>query len=288
MNETCLSAEPGAFAPAAAPGPLRVPSSGGRSPGVRAVRDAVHPATRARPVLLPAVPDGVEPRARRRGRRARRRDRLVGHRDDRGGRRGSPSRAPGTCTGWRPRWARRCGGSPWSTRPWSAITSATTRRALASKDVRRRKTEGTLEGLRYVRNQLGKSVEPDEFVRPAIGDDGAGGWTWRPLPEPGLDGLALAGAAVGAEQVPRLPGTARRSATSPGPSPAARSSSRRPRAWSSAAPRPDRATRGYQLATASELAAAPSENDHVHDVLEGAAVASAGGQTPAAGMRSMA
>ena len=40
-------------------------------------------------------------------------------------------------------------------------------RALAGKDVRRRKTEGTLEGLRYVRNQLGKSVEPDEFVRPA-------------------------------------------------------------------------------------------------------------------------
>jgi hypothetical protein len=61
--------------------------------------------------------------------------------------------------------------------------------ALASKDVRRRKTEGTLEGLRYVRNQLGKSVEPDEFVCPAVGDDGAGGWAWRPLPEPGLEAL---------------------------------------------------------------------------------------------------
>jgi hypothetical protein len=59
--------------------------------------------------------------------------------------------------------------------------------ALASKEVRRRKTEGTLEGLRYVRNQLGKSVEPDEFVRPAL--DGAGGWAWRPLPEPGLEAL---------------------------------------------------------------------------------------------------
>ena len=59
-------------------------------------------------------------------------------------------------------------------------------KALADKDVRRRKTEGTLEGLRYVRNQLGKSVEPDEFV----GDDGAGGWAWRPLPEPALEALA--------------------------------------------------------------------------------------------------
>jgi hypothetical protein len=62
--------------------------------------------------------------------------------------------------------------------------------ALASKAVRRRKTELTLEGLRYVRNQLGKSVEPDEFVCHAAGDDGGGGWVWRPLPEPGLGGLA--------------------------------------------------------------------------------------------------
>ena len=62
--------------------------------------------------------------------------------------------------------------------------------ALAGTEVRRRKTERTLEGLRYVRNQLGKSVEPDEFVCSAIGDNGAAGWNWRPLPEPGLDGLA--------------------------------------------------------------------------------------------------
>jgi hypothetical protein len=77
--------------------------------------------------------------------------------------------------------------------------------ALASKDVRRRKTEGTLAGLRYVRNQLGKSVDPAEFVCPAVSDasvasvasdDGApdaGGWTWRPLPEPALGGLAPRG-----------------------------------------------------------------------------------------------
>jgi hypothetical protein len=66
-------------------------------------------------------------------------------------------------------------------------------RALASRDVQRRKTEGTLAGLRYVRNQLGKSVDPAAFVCPADGDDGASGWAWRPLPEPGLERLAPRG-----------------------------------------------------------------------------------------------
>jgi hypothetical protein len=61
-------------------------------------------------------------------------------------------------------------------------------KALASKDVRRRKTEETLEGLRYVRNQLGRSVDPAEFVRPAAGD--AAAWLWSPLPEPRLGRLA--------------------------------------------------------------------------------------------------
>jgi hypothetical protein len=61
--------------------------------------------------------------------------------------------------------------------------------ALASRAVRRRKTEETLEGLRYVRNQLGKSVDPAGFVRADAGDDGAVTWTWRPLPEPDLTGL---------------------------------------------------------------------------------------------------
>jgi hypothetical protein len=61
-------------------------------------------------------------------------------------------------------------------------------RALASKAVRRRKTEETLEGLRYVRNQLGRSVDPAEFVCPVTGDDGIA-WTWRELPEPALAGL---------------------------------------------------------------------------------------------------
>jgi hypothetical protein len=60
--------------------------------------------------------------------------------------------------------------------------------ALASGTVRRRKTEETLEGLRYVRNQLGRSVGPTGFVRADAGDDGAVTWTWRPLPEPDLTG----------------------------------------------------------------------------------------------------
>jgi hypothetical protein len=61
--------------------------------------------------------------------------------------------------------------------------------ALASKTVRRRKTEETLEGLRYVRNQLGKSVDPVEFIRPALCDEGTA-WRWHPRPEPGLGALA--------------------------------------------------------------------------------------------------
>jgi uncharacterized protein (DUF1810 family) len=54
--------------------------------------------------------------------------------------------------------------------------------------VRRRKTEETLEGLRYVRNQLGRSVDPAAFIQPA----GGGGtvWMWRLQPEPGLGELA--------------------------------------------------------------------------------------------------
>jgi hypothetical protein len=61
--------------------------------------------------------------------------------------------------------------------------------ALASKAVRRRKTEEALEGLRYVRNQLGKSADPADFACRAARDDGSTTWTWRPQPEPGLDAL---------------------------------------------------------------------------------------------------
>jgi len=60
--------------------------------------------------------------------------------------------------------------------------------ALAGRSARRRETEKTLEGLRYVRNQLGRSVDPASFIQPAS-DDPAGRWTWRPLPQPDLAGL---------------------------------------------------------------------------------------------------
>lgn len=60
--------------------------------------------------------------------------------------------------------------------------------ALAGRSARRRETEQTLEGLRYVRNQLGKSADPASFIQPASGDR-AGRWAWRPLPPPDLADL---------------------------------------------------------------------------------------------------
>ncbi len=96
--------------------------------------------------------------------------------------------------GWEPpRLAAAVGEAVW----WVTLVDATLVRyhprdyesALASTAVRRRKTEEALEGLRYVRNQLGRSVDPAEFIRPPDGDGGAA-WTWRPLPEPRLAALA--------------------------------------------------------------------------------------------------
>jgi hypothetical protein len=51
----------------------------------------------------------------------------------------------------------------------------------------RAEIEHTLAGLRYVRNQMGVHLDPDEFLRAATanGDaDEAAAWTWSPLPEP--------------------------------------------------------------------------------------------------------
>ena len=63
------------------------------------------------------------------------------------------------------------------------------KKALALKTARCRETEETLEGLRYVRNQLGRSADPTKFVRPAPCGGGSA-WTWHPLPEPDLGTLA--------------------------------------------------------------------------------------------------
>jgi hypothetical protein len=52
----------------------------------------------------------------------------------------------------------------------------------------RAQIEHTLAGLRYVRNQMGVHLDPDEFLQAAFpgGDAGQAGptWTWSPLPEP--------------------------------------------------------------------------------------------------------
>ncbi|HEX3960131.1 MAG TPA: hypothetical protein VHZ03_26425 [Trebonia sp.] len=90
-----------------------------------------------------------------------------------------------------PRLAAAVGEAVW----WVTLVDATLVRyhprdyeaALASPDVRRRKTEQTLEGLRYVRNQLGKSADPAGFIHLACAD---GAWTWEAMPEPGVAALA--------------------------------------------------------------------------------------------------
>ncbi len=53
----------------------------------------------------------------------------------------------------------------------------------------RQRTEQTLAGLRYVRNQVGLRLDPAEFIRAAPG----GGWTWNPLPEPCCESLSSRG-----------------------------------------------------------------------------------------------
>jgi hypothetical protein len=98
-------------------------------------------------------------------------------------------------TGWElPRLAGAVAEAVW----WVTLVDATLVRyhprdyetALAGTGVRRRETEETLAGLRYVRNQLGSSADPAAFIRPAAAADGDGtAWTWSPLPEPDLEAL---------------------------------------------------------------------------------------------------
>jgi len=54
---------------------------------------------------------------------------------------------------------------------------------------RRELLEGTLAGLRFVRNRIGGDGDLGEFMQPVpaarrAGPDGVTGWTWRPVPEP--------------------------------------------------------------------------------------------------------
>jgi hypothetical protein len=64
----------------------------------------------------------------------------------------------------------------------------------------RRLIEGTLAGLRFVRNRIGDEADLADFIEPGKAGSGAGdgritGWRWRPVPEPGLASLPPRGQA---------------------------------------------------------------------------------------------
>lgn len=64
---------------------------------------------------------------------------------------------------------------------------------LAGHDeAERRAIEGTFGGLRFVRNQMGYYLDHSAFIEPERGAAIAA-WTWRSLPEPGLDSLTARG-----------------------------------------------------------------------------------------------
>ena len=90
---------------------------------------------------------------------------------------------------------------------WVTIVDATLVRhhldvydgALAARPpAERRLIEGTLGGLRFVRNRMGHHVDHVEFIRPEpnrSGNDSITGWTWKPMPEPALAALPPRGQA---------------------------------------------------------------------------------------------
>jgi hypothetical protein len=64
----------------------------------------------------------------------------------------------------------------------------------------RRLIEGTLAGLRFVRNQMGLHLDPADFICPVAGrpedDEGRSpAWIWKPVPEPPLGSLPPSGRA---------------------------------------------------------------------------------------------
>ena len=59
---------------------------------------------------------------------------------------------------------------------------------------RRRLTEGTFAGLRFVRNRMGYYADHSDFIRPKPSDEGRGDapiaeWTWKALPVPEVETL---------------------------------------------------------------------------------------------------
>ncbi|HEY6279638.1 MAG TPA: hypothetical protein VIX86_25290 [Streptosporangiaceae bacterium] len=62
----------------------------------------------------------------------------------------------------------------------------------------RRLIEGTLAGLRFVRNRMGSQVDHVDFIRPhprGPGDDRLTAWTWKSLPTPSMASLPPSGRA---------------------------------------------------------------------------------------------
>lgn len=72
-------------------------------------------------------------------------------------------------------------------------------RALSGlPDRRRQLTEGTFEGLRFVRNRMGYYADHAEFIQPAPGPGGNGDapiseWTWKSRPVPPVETLPARG-----------------------------------------------------------------------------------------------
>jgi hypothetical protein len=66
---------------------------------------------------------------------------------------------------------------------------------MASQAVAERQLiEGTLAGLRFVRNQIGSEADLADFITPSVPGPGAGrarvtGWAWMQLPAPTLRSL---------------------------------------------------------------------------------------------------
>jgi hypothetical protein len=70
----------------------------------------------------------------------------------------------------------------------------------ASPGPQRRLIEGTLSGLRFVRNRMGQYLDPADFIQPAEsqsgpGDGGIMAWTWKSVQRPALAPLAPRGQA---------------------------------------------------------------------------------------------
>jgi hypothetical protein len=114
-------------------------------------------------------------------------------------------RLPRVRAGDRPRALAVIGEAVW----WVTIVDATLMRhhpdaydaSMANRTPAEcRLIEGTLAGLRFVRNRMGHEVDHVDFIhpeasRPGPGDDRITAWTWKSVPEPSLASLPPRGQA---------------------------------------------------------------------------------------------